>query len=48
MSAILVRGEDRYGHFERDEPPAGELDPASVAAHDRSMAPHAPSGYATA
>ncbi len=48
MSAILARGEDRFGHFIRDEPPTGELDEAAVAAHDKAMAPHAVSNYATA
>lgn len=48
MSAIVVRGEDRYGHFAADTPPSGHLDDAAIAAHDRSMAPHAPFNYATA
>jgi ectoine hydroxylase-related dioxygenase (phytanoyl-CoA dioxygenase family) len=48
MSAILVRGEDRFGHFTADQPPAGSLDAAAIAAHDRAMAPHAPFKYATA
>ena len=48
MSAILVRAEDNYGHFAPDRPPAGELDAAALAAHDRAMAPHASEGYATA
>ncbi len=48
MSAILVRGEDRFGHFARDVPPDGELTSAAIAAHDRAMTPHAPSNYATA
>ena len=30
-SAMLVRGEDRYGHFELEPPPAGDGDPASMA-----------------
>lgn len=32
--AMLVRGEDRYGHFELIEAPKGELDEAGLAAHD--------------
>ncbi|MGE4221566.1 MAG: phytanoyl-CoA dioxygenase family protein, partial [Alphaproteobacteria bacterium] len=30
-SAMLVRGEDKYGHFELEPPPAGDGDPASMA-----------------
>jgi hypothetical protein len=48
MSAILVRGEDKYGHFTPDTPPSGDLDQSAIESHARSMAPHAPSGYATA
>lgn len=48
MSAILVRGEDHFHHFVEDTPPTGNLDSAAIAAHDRSMAVHAASGYATA
>ena len=35
---MLVRGEDRFGHFELVEPPTAELDDAAVATHDRAMA----------
>jgi non-heme Fe2+,alpha-ketoglutarate-dependent halogenase len=31
--AILVRGEDHYGHFDLVEPPGGERDAAALAAH---------------
>ena len=31
--AMLVRGEDRYGHFDLIEPPGGERDAAALAAH---------------
>jgi len=34
-SALLVRGEDRYGHFELETPPVTDLDPAAIAEHDR-------------
>ena len=37
-AAMLVRGEDRFGHFELVEPPTAELDDAAVATHDRAMA----------
>jgi non-heme Fe2+,alpha-ketoglutarate-dependent halogenase len=37
-AAMLVRGEDRYGHFETVEPPLGELDSEAVATHARAMA----------
>lgn len=36
--AMLVRGEDRYGHFEHEPAPATDLDAAARAAHERSMA----------
>ena len=35
-AAMLVRGVDRYAHFERVEPPKSELDAQSVAVHDRA------------
>jgi non-heme Fe2+,alpha-ketoglutarate-dependent halogenase len=31
--AMLVRGEDRYGHFDLVDPPSGERDTAALAAH---------------
>jgi hypothetical protein len=37
-AAMLVRGEDRYGHFELVEPAAVELAPEAVAVHDRAVA----------
>ena len=36
-SATLVRGTDRYGHFEPEPEPAADLDAAAVAAHKRVM-----------
>ena len=35
MSALLVRGTDRYGHFDLFDPPAAELDPAALAVHEQ-------------
>lgn len=35
-AAMLVRGEDRHGHFELMDPPAGELDEAALATHERA------------
>ena len=35
-SASLVRGDDRYGHFELEPEPARDFDPAAVAMHQRS------------
>jgi ectoine hydroxylase-related dioxygenase (phytanoyl-CoA dioxygenase family) len=32
-SAMLVRGEDRYGHFEHEPSPAADMDPQAVACH---------------
>lgn len=34
-SALLVRGEDRYGHFELETSPVADMDPAAIAEHDR-------------
>ena len=37
-SAMLLRGEDRYGHFPLDEvPPVSPHDPATIACHDRAV-----------
>jgi len=33
VTASLVRGQDRYGHFDLEQRPAGDFDPASRAAH---------------
>jgi hypothetical protein len=38
LSATLVRGRDAYGHFDLEPRPAGDLDPAAVAAHRDSEA----------
>jgi ectoine hydroxylase-related dioxygenase (phytanoyl-CoA dioxygenase family) len=35
-SAALVRGEDRYGHFEHEPVPTADFDPAAVAFHARA------------
>jgi non-haem Fe2+, alpha-ketoglutarate-dependent halogenase len=37
-AAMLVRGTDRFGHFERVEMAKAELDPEGVADHDRAVA----------
>lgn len=34
-SAMLVRGEDRYGHFEAETPPESDMHPDAVALHKR-------------
>ncbi len=37
-SAMLVKGEDRYGHYPLDEkPPLSPDDPATIACHDRAV-----------
>ncbi len=36
-SAWLVRGEDRYGNFVHETPPAQDMDPAALAEHARIM-----------
>ena len=48
MSGILVRGVDEYRHFQSDPIPSGSFTPETIAAHDRSMAPHAATNYSTA
>ena len=35
LCAMLVRGEDTYGHFDLVEPPAAERDPAALAVHQK-------------
>jgi hypothetical protein len=37
-TALLVRGEDRCGHFALEEPPGLAADPATMARHDRAVA----------
>ena len=34
-SAMLVRGEDHYGHFDLESPPDRDFDPAALAHFDR-------------
>jgi non-haem Fe2+, alpha-ketoglutarate-dependent halogenase len=35
LCAMLVRGEDSYGHFDLIDPPVAERDPAALAVHQR-------------
>lgn len=37
-SALLVRGEDRYGHYELETPPVAGAEEAAIAAHERGVA----------
>jgi ectoine hydroxylase-related dioxygenase (phytanoyl-CoA dioxygenase family) len=37
LAASLVRGTDRYGHFDLEPRPSGPADPAAVAAHGDSL-----------
>ena len=37
-SALLVRGEDRFGNFEPERPPAAVDDPDTIARHERAVA----------
>jgi ectoine hydroxylase-related dioxygenase (phytanoyl-CoA dioxygenase family) len=37
-SAMLVRGTDRYGHFDAEPPPRADLDEAALAAHADAVA----------
>jgi len=36
-SALLVRGEDRFGYFEAEQPPVAADDPATIARHERAV-----------
>jgi hypothetical protein len=35
MTAMLVRGQDRYGYFDLIDPPKAECDAAALATHER-------------
>lgn len=48
QSAILVRGQDDYGHFNSDPIPKTSLGADEIAAHSVAMAPHAATKYSTA
>ena len=37
-SAMLVRGEDRHGHFDPEPRPASDMDAAALKAHEAAMA----------
>jgi hypothetical protein len=37
-SALLVRGQDRYGNFEPEQPPLSADDPDTIARHERGAA----------
>ena len=37
-SALLVRGQDRYGYFELEQPPLSADDPATIMRHERGAA----------
>ena len=37
-SALLVRGQDRYGYFEPEQPPLSPDDPQTIARHERGAA----------
>jgi hypothetical protein len=44
--AMLVRGVDRYGHFEPETVrPAADFDPAGLAAHEEAMRPFSQAIY---
>ena len=40
-TAHLVRGTDRYGHFDLDPAPTGDFDASAQAVHDASFASYA-------
>lgn len=45
-AALLVRGSDRFGHFEPERPPAADLHPDAIEQHAASAALHASILYA--
>jgi len=47
ISARLVRGADRYGHFALEEGPETALSPAALAAHEKALSVHAETGFST-
>jgi non-heme Fe2+,alpha-ketoglutarate-dependent halogenase len=47
ISARLVRGVDRFGHFALEDGPDAALSPAALAAHLRALSPHSAYGYST-
>lgn len=47
ISARLLRGTDRFGHFHLEEGPDGPLSPAARAAHLAALAPHADTNFST-
>ena len=47
ITARLVRGTDRLGHFELEGGPYPALSPDALAAHLRALAPHAATAYST-
>jgi ectoine hydroxylase-related dioxygenase (phytanoyl-CoA dioxygenase family) len=47
ISARLVRGSDKFGHFALEEGPDAPLSPRARAAHLRALSPHATTNYST-
>src|SRR5260221_7598503 len=47
ISARLVRGVDRFGHFSLEDGPDAALSPIALAAHLRALSPHSAYGYST-
>ena len=47
ISMILVRGEDKFNHFQKDKIPKGDFDDITIAEHNKAMSPHVTSNYAT-
>jgi len=37
LTAMLVRGEDRYGHFDPERRPGADCEPAALAFHAQTM-----------
>src|SRR6266446_6811136 len=47
ISARLVHGVDRFGHFSLEDGPDAALSPTALAAHLRALSPHSAYGYST-
>ncbi len=47
MSAMLVAGEDRHGHFPLESRPVADFDAAAIAVHHAALAPHAAERFST-
>ncbi|MDH3691170.1 MAG: phytanoyl-CoA dioxygenase family protein, partial [Gammaproteobacteria bacterium] len=47
LTAMLVRGEDRHGHFELERSPNRDLDPEAVSFFEQTMERHRATKFST-